>query len=423
MLKSFPLTVMKFPLPEYFPTASEEMFPLLSQKDAPAEEVCTVEKLKVNRDEHFSTISKTKSDELIKSSVENLVPIPSEYEVTSNNKSECDVPVKDEYSPIFTTFSNPLFDCNNDFTSSDDESLPNEDVPMENFKIYLNPIFDDEEILSNKIYPHYFNAESNPIESLPNRDTLFDSSPKFNYLEEFSGELMPTSIINEECIRREHEEYISLMEKLLTINSTLPTSPIPVEDSDSLREEINIFTSTNDLIPPGIESGDYDSEEDIHFLEELLRNDSIPLPENESSDFYHHDEPSFPFPPPEPPDVEIFFDFEPNLRELISAVINNIDELNEDECFDPGGGDEHFSTIPKTKSDELIKSSVENLVPIPSEYEVTSNNENTLFDSSPKFNYLEEFSGKLMPTSIINEECIRREHEEYISLMEKLLTI
>nr|GEZ33387.1 hypothetical protein [Tanacetum cinerariifolium] len=80
-------------------------------------------------DEYLSTIPKMESDKLIKSSVNNLVSIPSESEVTSDNESECDVPVKDESSPIFTTFSNPLFDCNNDFTSSDDESLPNEDVP------------------------------------------------------------------------------------------------------------------------------------------------------------------------------------------------------------------------------------------------------------------------------------------------------
>nr|GEY50677.1 hypothetical protein [Tanacetum cinerariifolium] len=224
-------------------------------------------------DEHPSTISETKSDELIKSSIENLVPILSEFE----------------------------------------------DVPMENFKINSNPLFDDEEIISNKIDLHYFNAESNLIESLPNRDTLFDSSPKFDYLEEFSGELMPTSIINEQRIRREHEEYIRLIEKLLTINSfsrslenfhantiieTLPTSPIPVEDSDSLREEIDIFTGTDDLMPSSIESDDYDSEGDIHFLEELLSNDSIPLSENESSKFYHRNDPSFPRPPLEPPDVE-----------------------------------------------------------------------------------------------------------------------
>nr|GFC09392.1 hypothetical protein [Tanacetum cinerariifolium] len=171
---------------------------------------------------------------------------------------------------------------------------------------------------------------------------------------------MPTSIINEERIKREHEEYISLMEKLLRINSfprllenfhantiieTLPTSPIPVEDSDSLREEIDIFTDTDDLMPPGIESDDYDSKGDIHFLKELLSNDFIPLLENESSNFDHHDDPSFPRPPLEPLDVEVFFDFEPNSRELISAVMNNIDELNEDECFDLGGEIDVFSNI------------------------------------------------------------------------------
>nr|GEZ29584.1 hypothetical protein [Tanacetum cinerariifolium] len=142
------------------------------------------------RDEHLSTILETESDEVIKSSVKNLVPIPSEFEVTFDNDSECDVPVNDESSPIFTTFSNPLFDCNDDFTSSDDESLSNEDVSMENFKIYPNPLFDNEESIPTKIDPHYFNAESDLIESLLNRDTLIDSSPKFDYLlEEFSGKI------------------------------------------------------------------------------------------------------------------------------------------------------------------------------------------------------------------------------------------
>nr|GFD14946.1 hypothetical protein [Tanacetum cinerariifolium] len=91
------------------------------------------------RDEYLCTILETELDELIKSSVENLVPILSECVVTSDNESECDVPVNDESSLIFMTFSNLLFDCNDDFTSSDDESLFNEDVTMENFKIYSNP--------------------------------------------------------------------------------------------------------------------------------------------------------------------------------------------------------------------------------------------------------------------------------------------
>ncbi|GJR32605.1 hypothetical protein Tco_1108837 [Tanacetum coccineum] len=136
-------------------------------------------------DEHLSTILEMKFDEVIKSSVENLVPILSESEVTSDNESECDMPVCDD----FTTFSNPLFNSNDDFASSDDKSLSNEDVPMENFKIYLNLLF-DKEIISTKINPHSFNVESNLIESLLNRDNLIDSSPKIDsHLDEFAGEL------------------------------------------------------------------------------------------------------------------------------------------------------------------------------------------------------------------------------------------
>nr|GEZ13916.1 hypothetical protein [Tanacetum cinerariifolium] len=47
LLKAFPLPVMKFPLPEYFLTASEDRFPLLSERDAPAEEVCTTDEVEV----------------------------------------------------------------------------------------------------------------------------------------------------------------------------------------------------------------------------------------------------------------------------------------------------------------------------------------------------------------------------------------
>ncbi|GKE72917.1 hypothetical protein Tco_1534958 [Tanacetum coccineum] len=56
-------------------------------------------------------------------------------------------------------------------------------------------------------------------------------------------------------------------------NSFSP-SPIPVEDNDSLMEEIDLFLTPDDSMPPGIENHDYDSEGDILFLEELLSNDS-----------------------------------------------------------------------------------------------------------------------------------------------------
>ncbi|GKF14947.1 hypothetical protein Tco_0056409, partial [Tanacetum coccineum] len=108
--------------------------------------------------EDLSTILENELDEFINSSVEDFVPIPSESEDTSG--SDSDLPSCDDFSPInvyeekSVTFSNPLFDLNEDFTSSDDESLSDEDVPEDNFKIYLNPLFEfDDEYISSAVNP------------------------------------------------------------------------------------------------------------------------------------------------------------------------------------------------------------------------------------------------------------------------------
>nr|GFB82534.1 hypothetical protein [Tanacetum cinerariifolium] len=74
------------------------------------------------RYEHPSTISEMKSDEVIKSSVEKLIPIPSECEVTSENESERDVPVCKDSSP-FDDHYEILSDSNNDDISSDDDAF------------------------------------------------------------------------------------------------------------------------------------------------------------------------------------------------------------------------------------------------------------------------------------------------------------
>ncbi|GJW77171.1 hypothetical protein Tco_0138853 [Tanacetum coccineum] len=94
-------------------------------------------------------------------------------------------------------------------------------------------------------------------------------------------------------------------------------------------------------------------------------------------------------------------------------------------------GDEHLSTILETESDELIKSSVENLVPIPSESEDFSDIENTSIISSPKIDsLLEEFSGELAHIDLIPpginetdfdpEEEVRLVEKLYDSLMEEI---
>nr|GEU37426.1 reverse transcriptase domain-containing protein [Tanacetum cinerariifolium] len=158
--------------------------------------------------EHLDTISETESDEFIKSSVENLDSIPSESEDFSDIESECDMPdCDDSQTTNFSTFFNPLFD---DSTSSDDESSHEEVIPEMSFKTYSNPLFDhDEEIISSEFNPiqnedldstpknDRFDTKSYLLESLLNRDTLMASSPKFDsLLEEFSAHfLLPIRVI------------------------------------------------------------------------------------------------------------------------------------------------------------------------------------------------------------------------------------
>nr|GEX30333.1 hypothetical protein [Tanacetum cinerariifolium] len=236
-------------------------------------------------DEHPDTILTTESDEFIMSSVENLVPIPSESEV----ESKCDVPVCEE----FTTFSNVLFDADYEFDSSDDQSFYDEDVPK---KIFSNPLF-EEEIIPMKIDQHPHNAKSDLIESLHIHDSsLIISSKIDSFFDELAGELallksILPGIDETDC---DPEEDIRLIEKLLYDNS----SPRPPEEfvSDNSDAEIESFSPS----PISLRiDDDYDSERDILIFEHLPSNDTLSLPEIES---FHFDIPSFSRPLAKPPD-------------------------------------------------------------------------------------------------------------------------
>nr|GEX16440.1 hypothetical protein [Tanacetum cinerariifolium] len=225
-------------------------------------------------DEHLDTIPATKSDEFINSSVENLVPIPSE----SEGESECDVLVCE----AFTTFLNILFDAENDFYSTDDQLFYDENVP----KILLNN--DSSIIPSSKI------------------DSLFY---------DFAGELtllksIPPGIDETDC---DPEEEARLVERLLYDNSSpqefvsansdtkiesFSPSPIPVEDSDSLMEEIDLSFTLDYPMPPGIEDDEYDFERDILILKDLPSNDTLSFPVIES---FHFDIPLVSRPSAKPP--------------------------------------------------------------------------------------------------------------------------
>nr|GEV24172.1 hypothetical protein [Tanacetum cinerariifolium] len=173
-------------------------------------------------DDHLNTISATKSDEFLKSSVENLVPNLSE----SEGKNGCDVPA------CFTTFSNVLFDADYEFDSSDDQSLYDEDVPE---KIFLNPLF-EEEIIPMKIDQHQDNAESDLVESLYTHDSsLIILSKIDSLLDEFASKLtllksIPPGIDETDC---NPEEDIRFIERLLYDNSS-PRPPEEFEKSPDL---------------------------------------------------------------------------------------------------------------------------------------------------------------------------------------------
>nr|GEV25751.1 hypothetical protein [Tanacetum cinerariifolium] len=141
--------------------------------------------------------------------------------------------------------------------------VPNPNVPE---KVFLNPLF-EEEINSMRIDQHNFNAESDLIESLLNRDSsIFSSSLKIDsLLNEFAGELALLKSILPRIDKTDchPENEIRLIERLF----------------DFRMEEIDLTFTPDDLVPPSIEDDDNDSERDILIVEELPSNYSLSLPE------------------------------------------------------------------------------------------------------------------------------------------------
>nr|GEV22330.1 putative reverse transcriptase domain-containing protein [Tanacetum cinerariifolium] len=287
-------------------------------------------------DEHLDTITEKESDEFNKSSVEGLVPNPSEFE----DECECDVPdCDDSQTTKISTFSNPLFDYS---TFSDEESSHDE----------FNPIHKED--LDSTLKNDRFDTDSYLLKSSLNCDTLMISSLKIDsLLAEFAGEFIflvsiPPGVDGANC---DPKEDIHLVERLLyDISSPRPPKEFVSENSNA------ILNLSFHLISSMRIDDDDDSERDILILEELIDNYSLSLTENES---FRFDIPSFFRPPTKPPDV---------------TPSEPIDSLSM--------GDEHLDTILATESDELIKSSVEDLVSIPSESEGENGCDRLLYDNS-----------------------------------------
>ncbi|GKF74225.1 hypothetical protein Tco_0220557 [Tanacetum coccineum] len=144
-------------------------------------------------DKHLDTIPATKSDKLIKSSVEDLVYTLSEFDGIS--ESEYDLPVCDDSSP------------------KKDEVLDD---------IILIPPGNGND---------HFNAESSLIESMLNRDSVI-SSPKIDFLlEEFAGELALIALIPPGLVEADFNSKgdIRFIENLMYDNS-FPRPPETLKD-------------------------------------------------------------------------------------------------------------------------------------------------------------------------------------------------
>ncbi|GKB92727.1 hypothetical protein Tco_0964999, partial [Tanacetum coccineum] len=126
-------------------------------------------------------------------------------------------------------------------------------------------------------------------------------SPRSNPLHhEFAGEVI--TVLYEISTSRSQENVHANQSSII---ESLPVSPIPVEDSDPIQEEIDIFLVPDDLIPPGVENDDSKDED------------------NELPNLDHQDNPSSPRSPPEPPDVCL--DFKPN------TTMKNDEDFNQGE--------------------------------------------------------------------------------------------
>nr|GEU48118.1 hypothetical protein [Tanacetum cinerariifolium] len=287
--------------------------------------------------ENPNTTPETKSDEILKSGVEELVPILSENEVTSEDKRKCEVPVC-ENSPVCDDHSEIFSDSKNDddISSDDDDfedieyveaSLPDPEivrVEEENKLLSINRLITNIESLNENSTPdHVLNSSvSIPISEESSNSLSDNFSPKFktfcDHTEETRSGNTTTHADNSLLeydsfcfeIDPDQERLVNVVKNDISNDSS----------NDPLLEEADLFLAFDNSIPPGIGNFAYDSEGDIHFLEALLIDDSILFPNNESSES-DFDNPSVPLPPPEPPDVE------PDSKEEISVMMNDSDEL------------------------------------------------------------------------------------------------
>nr|GEX90979.1 hypothetical protein [Tanacetum cinerariifolium] len=293
--------------------------------------------------EHLSITPEMESDKVTESNTENLLSIPNECEVALEDKKECDLLIS-ENSPV----------CDNSDTFSDSEINDNISVYDDDFENieYVEASLSDPEIVSveeeNVVQREEEEVDLEDISQIQDvvlREKLLSITRLISNIESLNDNSTPDRVLNSfdnsllDNFSPEFKTSCDHSEETRSGNTTHANYSLLEYDSFCFEIEpdqerlINLMKNDlflfDDSIPPGIENVADDPEGDVRFLEELLIDDSILS--HELSDDNFEDNPSILRPPPEPPDVESFFDLKPD---MIAEEIS--DKLNEDKCFDTG---------------------------------------------------------------------------------------
>ncbi|GKE40807.1 hypothetical protein Tco_1464212 [Tanacetum coccineum] len=166
------------------------------------------------RDEHLDTIPATESDEVIKSSVENLVQIPSESEGIPDNM--CDVPFHDNSLPLDISKDQfeGFFDSNNDYSSSDDDSTYSKDIE------YVDASPPDSELVSLEVVENV-TPEDGEIKD----DVLREKLSKINLLIAKIEALKDNPTLSSDFVTKSPSIFPnSFLEETNTFDNSIPES-------------------------------------------------------------------------------------------------------------------------------------------------------------------------------------------------------
>ncbi|GJR12492.1 hypothetical protein Tco_0795144 [Tanacetum coccineum] len=223
-------------------------------------------------DEVISTIPVRETDEFIKSSVDDLVPIPRESEVTSDSVLECDMPATTPLSPtddgeVDFDINSPLGEQVVDFLMEnvDVAGLPRHLVKRLFSHLLNNPSLTkgmSDELLGDDTKPRFFDVTfSNPLFDFNDDFILCNDNPLFDEeFEDISSLVLPesTPVIDES-----------------TLLVTLPSPYLVVLGDEKidllLRDDLDTLSTEDKEI-------DFNPIRDIDELERLLDNNSVLVP-------------------------------------------------------------------------------------------------------------------------------------------------